>query len=323
MCEAKGYICNNINNKNFDNHNQVINFRLSTFSDQNGSPIFLLLKEKKSMNKTSSGKYKFYFIGIHCHSKKLRVSSTKMNECKYTECLTNDNLGLKINSGILMDLNNNIIKLKNILMKNFSPSINNLRLEGLSVKNKDYYPLIIKFSQKIVLQGVIKKNSYLVEIFLAAERIFGKIPIRFISLLYVGQIINFDVFAFKDISELKEIFKNPNYTNSIFNFIEFEILLNFSEYGKILAEKIFEKFESNSRILINNPGENLFSCLPFSGTSKNYFINRSGMKKEICRSKLQSIQICILEEINFLSDYPFIHGSLYNSIKDTIFNNYN
>ena len=75
--------------------------------------------------------------------------------------------------------------------------------------------------------------------------------------------------------------------------------------------------------MINNQGENLFSCLPFSGTSKNHFINRSGMKKELCRSKLQSIQISILEEINFLSDYPFIHGSLYNSIKDTIFNNYN
>ena len=48
------------------------------------------------------------------------------------------------------------------------------------------------------------------------------------------------MFAFKDISELKEIFKNPNYTNSIFNFIEFEILLNFSEYGKILAEKFLK-----------------------------------------------------------------------------------
>ncbi len=368
LCEAKGVIDNNLFSKEIPDNNLVIRYRLTTFSGQSGSPIFLRIKEKKLENEKANSKNlprteKYYFVGIHCQRPKNRLirikslneqNDTLLNEindctnenrstraerdmnCSLLETGFSDyNIGLKIDDTIVKNIVQNVLKEKcnlSFFFKKNSRKINYLKslkknFDSLLEENSNYVPIRLYVADKIILQGVIHQERNLEQLYLVGERLFKDTPIKFISLLYKKQKMDYENFFMKKVKELKKIMniyfkkvKNgivPDEDDPVY---EFEILVNFKEYSNYLANNIFLKLEHSSFRLIKTKDEVNSSCL--IDERKHPHLELDDNHKEVCINKLKVVHSSIIERINYLSEYPFIFGTLYNSIKDRLLERY-
>jgi hypothetical protein len=322
------------------------------------------LENEKFKSKNHPRLEKYYFVGIHCQRPKnilLKIKSLErqnntlrnevneyivgnrssraertMNSSFLETGFSEYNIGLRIDNTIVKNIVQNILKEKSNLsffFKKNSRQINYFKslekkFDSFLEENSHYVPIRLYVADKIIIQGVIHQERNLEQLYLVGERLFKDIPIRFISLMYKKQKLDYESFYMKKMRELKKMMSI--YLKKVKNGIElddeedpvyeFEILINFKEYGNYLANNIFLKLEHSSFRLIKNKDEVNNSC--FIDDRKHPHLELNDNHKEVCISKLKVVHSSIIEKINFLSEYSFIFGTLYNSVKDRLLERY-
>jgi hypothetical protein len=258
------------------------------------------------------------------------------------------NLGLRLHMGLVESINQSILKAKNdisyifLTANSHKVSINSFvqsTFEGSVLQTEGdsyYYPIKLSVGHKVLIHGVIRQDSYLVPLYFFGESILQNVPLRYLTLIYNKQVLNYDYFAFKTVKDVinlmkqylkenqgieKEVKKIGKFFDN--NSLEFELSINFEEYGSLMCDNIFKKLEgSTAKKFIRNLDESSASCF-VDEIHHPHFLVASDFSKEVCLQKLRSVLCMLFENINFLNKFAVIFGTLYESIKHKILAKYN
>ena len=319
MYESKGRV-------EKDNEYNNIRYKISTYKGQSGSPIFLRYKRISS----KKGDYVYQFIGMHSQkgpdapneikkdiiisidNKKFKdesinrleammvvqdmnhnVISTTFHNVKDNTNLNNVEMNNKEQNELsLCEYNIGTSLLGNVssIISKFATDIQKESQEEIIKTKTDFILTKLLINNTVKLTGLFKKTIPVSLLFAYASQLFN-VPETYLLLKDAGNYLGLSIcnYNYDQDKKLSEIMEDPENCSSV----SYEVKLNITKYGEVLANNIYGKFlETND-------------------------IEEKNLKKHM-KKYIKPLFHMIFKEINEFENMPLTYGKLFKKVRKII-----